>query len=48
MNFQPRVGVSVGSERRRKTSIRAGLCLSGDFISGQFFFDASQAWPFRI
>ncbi len=46
MNFQPRVGLSWDPNGDGKTSVRAGYGLSGDFISGQFFFDASQAWPF--
>ena len=46
MNLQPRVGVSWDPNGDGKTSVRAGYGLNGDFISGQFFFDASQAWPF--
>ena len=46
MNLQPRVGLSWDPGGDGKTSVRAGYGLNGDFISGQFFFDASQAWPF--
>ena len=46
MNLQPRVGFSWDPGGDGKTSVRAGYGLNGDFISGQFFFDASQAWPF--
>jgi len=47
MNIQPRVGVSWDPNGDGKTSIRAGYGLNGDFISGQYFFDANQAWPFN-
>ena len=46
MNFQPRVGVSWDPNGDGKTSVRAGYGLSGDFVAGQFFTDAQQAWPF--
>jgi Carboxypeptidase regulatory-like domain/TonB dependent receptor-like, beta-barrel len=46
MNFQPRVGVSWDPSGDGKTSVRAGYGLSGDFVAGQFFTDAQQAWPF--
>ena len=46
MNLQPRVGFSWDPGGDGKTAVRAGYGLNGDFISGGFFFDASQAWPF--
>jgi hypothetical protein len=45
-NVQPRVGVSWDPGGDGRTSVRAGYGLNGDFIAGQFFFDASQAPPF--
>ena len=46
MNFQPRVGVSWDPKGDGRTSVRAGYGMNGDFVAGQFFFDASQAPPF--
>mgnify|MGYP003352162210 FL=1 len=46
-NFQPRVGLSWDPGGDGKTSIRTGYGLNGNFISGQFFFDSNQAWPFN-
>ena len=45
-NVQPRVGLSWDPGDDGRTSVRAGYGLNGDFIAGQFFFDASQAPPF--
>ena len=46
-NIQPRVGLSWDPTGDGKSSVRAGYGMNGDFISGQFFFDANQAWPFN-
>jgi len=46
MNIQPRVGMAWDPKGDGRTAVRTGYGLNGDFITGQFFFDTSQAWPF--
>ena len=47
-NVAPRAGVSWDPKGDGRTSIRAGYGLTGDFVSGQFFFDSRSAPPFGL
>jgi hypothetical protein len=38
----------LGSEGDGRTSVRAGYGLTGDFVTGQFFFDSKSAPPFGL
>src|SRR6185503_10149493 len=44
-NVAPRVGVSWDPKGNGRTSVRAGYGLTGDFVTGQFFFDSKSAPP---
>src|SRR6185503_5494606 len=44
-NVAPRVGVSWDPKGDGRTSVRAGYGLTGDFVTGQFFFDSKSAPP---
>jgi hypothetical protein len=47
-NIAPRVGVSWDPKGDGRTSLRAGYGLTGDFVTGQFFFDSRSAPPFGL
>jgi hypothetical protein len=47
-NLAPRVGVSWDPNGDGRTSVRAGYGLTGDFVTGQFFFDSRSAPPFGL
>jgi hypothetical protein len=47
-NIAPRVGVSWDPKADGRTSIRAGYGMTGDFVTGQFFFDSRSAPPFGL
>ena len=47
-NIAPRVGVSWDPRGDGRTSLRAGYGLTGDFVTGQFFFDSRSAPPFGL
>ena len=47
-NIAPRVGVSWDPGGEGRTSVRAGYGLTGDFVTGQFFFDSRSAPPFGL
>ena len=47
-NLAPRVGISWDPKGDGRTSIRAGYGLTGDFVTGQFFFDSRSAPPFGL
>jgi hypothetical protein len=47
-NFAPRVGIAWDPKADGRTSIRAGYGLTGDFVTGQFFFDSRSAPPFGL
>ena len=47
-NLNPRVGVSWDPRADGRTSVRAGYGLTGDFVTGQFFFDSKSAPPFGL
>ena len=47
-NIAPRVGVAWDPKGDGRTSIRAGYGLTGDFVTGQFFFDSRSAPPFGL
>ena len=47
-NIAPRVGVAWDPGGDGRTSVRAGYGLTGDFVTGQFFFDSRSAPPFGL
>ena len=47
-NLAPRIGLSWDPRADGRTSIRAGYGLTGDFVTGQFFFDSRSAPPFGL
>jgi hypothetical protein len=47
-NIAPRVGASWDPTGDGRTSLRAGYGLTGDFVTGQFFFDSRSAPPFGL
>jgi len=47
-NIAPRVGASWDPAGDGRTSLRAGYGLTGDFVTGQFFFDSRSAPPFGL
>ena len=47
-NLAPRVGVAWDPRGDGRTSVRAGYGLTGDFVTGQFFFDSRSAPPFGL
>ena len=47
-NLAPRVGVSWDPRGDGRTSVRAGYGMTGDFVTGQFFFDSRSAPPFGL
>jgi hypothetical protein len=47
-NIAPRVGISWDPKADGRTSVRAGYGLTGDFVTGQFFFDSRSAPPFGL
>jgi hypothetical protein len=47
-NLAPRVGASWDPNGDGRTSLRAGYGLTGDFVTGQFFFDSRSAPPFGL
>ena len=47
-NVAPRVGVSWDPKGDGGTAIRAGYGMTGDFVTGQFFFDSRSAPPFGL
>jgi hypothetical protein len=47
-NLAPRVGGSWDPGGDGRTSVRAGYGLTGDFVTGQFFFDSRSAPPFGL
>ena len=47
-NIAPRVGVSWDPKGDGRQSIRAGYGMTGDFVTGQFFFDSRSAPPFGL
>jgi hypothetical protein len=47
-NVAPRVGISWDPHGDGRTALRAGYGLTGDFVTGQFFFDSRSAPPFGL
>ena len=47
-NIAPRVGMSWDPKGDGRTAVRAGYGLTGDFVTGQFFFDSRSAPPFGL
>ena len=47
-NIAPRVGIAWDPKADGRTSVRAGYGLTGDFVTGQFFFDSRSAPPFGL
>jgi hypothetical protein len=48
MTFAPRVGMAWQPTSSGLTAVRAGYGMNSDFVTGGFFFDASQAPPFGL
>jgi hypothetical protein len=47
-NVAPRLGLSWDPKGDGRTAIRAGYGMTGDFVTGQFFFDSRSAPPFGL
>jgi hypothetical protein len=47
-NVAPRLGVAWDPKADGRTAIRAGYGLTGDFVTGQFFFDSKSAPPYGL
>jgi hypothetical protein len=47
-NVAPRVGFSWDPKADGRMSVRAGYGMTGDFVTGQFFFDSRSAPPFGL
>jgi hypothetical protein len=47
-NIAPRLGVAWDPKGDGRTSVRAGYGMTGDFVTGQFFFDSRSAPPFGL
>jgi hypothetical protein len=47
-NIAPRLGIAWDPKADGRTSVRAGYGLTGDFVTGQFFFDSRSAPPFGL
>ncbi len=47
-NVAPRLGVAWDPKGDGRTSVRAGYGMTGDFVTGQFFFDSRSAPPFGL
>ena len=47
-NIAPRVGIAWDPKADGRTSVRAGYGMTGDFVTGQFFFDSRSAPPFGL
>jgi hypothetical protein len=47
-NIAPRLGVAWDPGADGRTSVRAGYGMTGDFVTGQFFFDSRSAPPFGL
>jgi hypothetical protein len=47
-NVAPRVGISWDPRADGRTAVRAGYGMTGDFVTGQFFFDSRSAPPFGL
>ena len=47
-NIAPRVGASWDPKGDGRMVLRAGYGLTGDFVTGQFFFDSRSAPPFGL
>jgi len=45
-NVAPRLGISWDPKGDGRTALRAGYGMTGDFVSGQFFFDSKSAPPY--
>ena len=47
-NLAPRVGFSWDPKGDGRTALRIGYGMTGDFVTGQFFFDSRSAPPFGL
>jgi Carboxypeptidase regulatory-like domain len=47
-NIAPRVGLAWDPKGDGRTSVRVGYGMTGDFVTGQFFFDSRSAPPFGL
>jgi hypothetical protein len=47
-NIAPRVGLAWDPTGDGRTSVRVGYGMTGDFVTGQFFFDSRSAPPFGL